>query len=143
MAGYAGYLIKILKKEEEEQGTDYTLPMQFISEKSYKMTYSVLDSEATRNAKGKLIRTALPHKVAHCEVQIRELNNTQLGSIFTNIQSRYVKKKEKKVKASVFVPEINDYVESMFYLPDIEVTINHIEHGKLIYNPIKLELIGY
>ena len=141
MAGYAGYLIKILKKDNE--GTDYTIPMHYVVHSSYKMTYSTLDSEATRNAKGKLKRKTLPHKVPHCEITVKELNNTQLGDLFSNIRSRYVKKKEKKVKASVFVDELDDYVEEMFYIPDTEIVINHIERNKVLYNAFTLEFIGY
>jgi hypothetical protein len=66
-----------------------------------------------------------------------------MADLFNNIESRYVKVKEKKVNASVFVPEKNGYVTEMFYLPDIDITINHIERGKVIYNALKLEFIGY
>ena len=139
---YAGYLIKVLKKDNS--GTDYTIPMQYIREGTYEMTYSVLDRDSTRNAKGKLKRTALPHKVAHCTIQTRELNNTQLSSIMSSIQARYTKKKEKKVKLSVYIPEVDDYVEDYFYLPDIKITINHIEPNNVIkYNPVDIEFIGY
>lgn len=138
---YSGYLIKVIKTDTVN--TDFIIPMELMEYSSYKMTYSVLDTNATRNAKGSLIRTALPHRVPHCTIELRQMNNTQLAVIMGGIQSRYVNKKEKKVKLSVFLPEINDYVEEMFYLPDIEFTINHIEHGKVIYNPIDLEFIGY
>ena len=138
---YSGYLIKILRKSNE--GTDYTIPLHYLVYASYKMTYSTIDSDAKRNAKGRLKRKTLPHKVPHCEVQLRELSNAQVGDLFDNIRSRYVKKKEKKVKASVFVPELNDYVEEMFYIPDTDMTINHISGNRVIYNPYTLEFIGY
>lgn len=138
---YNGYLIKVIKKNNS--GTDYVFPMNLIVEKTYKMTYSVMDSQAKRNAKGKLKRVTMPHKVPHCSVQLRELNNTQLAALLSEIQARYTVKKQKKVKLSVFIPEIDDYKEEDFYLPDIDITINHIESSTIKYEPITLEFIGY
>ena len=141
MAGYAGYLIKVLKKTE--QGTDYTFPMEYIVEKSYKPVYSVMDSEAKRNAVGDLIRKTLPKKRAHCAITIRSLNNTQFAGIFTNLSSRYIINKERKIKLSMFIPEINDYVEDYFYIPDPQPTISHIDGSVIHYEPYELEFIGY
>ena len=138
---YNGYLVKVLRKTE--QGTDYIFPLHYIIEKTYTMTYSVVDYNSTRNATGALVRNALPHKVPHCSFEVKKLTNTQVADIFSNLSSRYVIAKEKKVRLSVYVPEINDYVEEDFYIPDIELTINHILNNVIHYNTIKFEFIGY
>lgn len=134
---YNGYLIKI------KGNTDYTLPFGYMVFQSYKGTYSVLDGDSKRNGEGKLVRTVLPHKVAHCSVDIMPLDNTELGDLMGGIQSRYTEPAEKKVLASIWVPEMNDYVQAEFYIPDIEITIKKVEDNKVIYEPFTLEFIGY
>lgn len=139
--GYSNYLIKIIGTGE--YATNYVVPMECISFDSYKATYSALDKDSKRNGNGKLIRTVLPHKVAHCSVTVLSLPNNGVGAIMGNIQLRYIKELEKKVVAEVWVPEINDYVEAEFYIPDIEFTIKKVENGKVFYDPFTLEFIGY
>lgn len=140
---YLGYLIKIKGVEGTSASSDYEIPMQFVQEKSYKGTYSTLDKDSKRTSSGKLKRKVLSHKVAHSAVQTRPLWYTDLHNLMQNIQQRYVKPKEKKVRASIWVVEICDYVETEFYVPDTEYTIDHIEGTSIKYEPFTLELIGY
>lgn len=141
---YQGYLVKIKAISGSSTADwDYIVPMSSIVYESYKATYSVLDEDAKRSGKGKLKRTTYPHKVAHCKFTFREMNNTQLFSILELIQLHYTKKRQKKVKASIWVPETNSYVEDYFYIPDIEFTLLRVEGNKLIYAPTEVELIGY
>ena len=139
---YSGYLIKALGVNG---GSDYILPMHFIIEKTYKMTYSVIDFDSTRNGAGKLVRNALKHKVPHCTVNIKPLSNTNMAALWTNLQSRYTINKEKKIRLSVYIPEIDGYVTENFYIPDMELTIRRIEEGtnKIVYEGFTLEFIGY
>ena len=139
--GYSNYLIKIIGTGE--YATNYVVPMECISFDSYKATYSALDKDSKRNGNGKLIRTVLPHKVAHCSVDFRPLSNVEIGSVMSAIQSRYTKASEKKVEASIWVAEINDYIQAEFYIPDIEFTVKKIENGKVLYEQFTLEFIGY
>ena len=142
--GYSNYLIKIKGiSGSQTASSDYIIPMGYITFESYKGTYSALDKDSKRNGDGKLIRTVLPHKVAHSAVEIRPLSNAQVGSMMSSIQARYIKEGEKKVNASIWVSELNDYVEAEFYLPDIEFTIKKVEDGKVFYKPFTLEFIGY
>lgn len=142
---YNGYLIKILGVGSSgPESYDYTFPMHNVLEKTYKMTYSVIDYDSTRNASGRLIRNAQTHRVPHCTIQIKPLDNTKLSTMFSNIRSRYTIAKEKKLRASVYVPEIDDYVTENFYLPDIDIAIRHIENNTtIIYESFTLEFIGY
>ena len=139
---YNGYLIRVIDVNNEYNYFD--IPLHDVLEKTYKMTYSVIDFDSTRNGAGKLIRNALKHKVPHCTIEVKPLDNAELAYIFTNIQSRYTIEKEKKVKLSVYIPEYNNYVTTDFYLPDIDITIRHIENNtKVIYEKFVLEFIGY
>lgn len=139
---YNGYLIRVIDVNNEYNYFD--IPLHDVLEKTYKMTYSVIDFDSTRNGAGKLIRNALRHKVPHCTIEVKPLDNAELAYIFSNIQSRYTIAKEKKVKLSVYIPEYNNYVTMDFYLPDIDITIRHIENNtKVLYEKFVLEFIGY
>ena len=139
---YNGYLIRVIDVNNEYNYFD--IPLHDVLEKTYKMTYSVIDFDSTRNGAGKLIRNALRHKVPHCTIEVKPLDNAELAYIFSNIQSRYTITKEKKVKLSVYIPEYNNYVTMDFYLPDIDITIRHIENNtKVLYEKFVLEFIGY
>ena len=142
---YSGYLIKVKGiPGSTYYSSDYTIPMHFILEKTYKMTYSVIDFDSTRNGAGKLVRNALRHKVPHCTIQVKPLNNTNMAALWEGISNRYLIQKEKKVELSVDIPEINDYVTAKFYIPDIELTIRRIENNQtVIYEGFTLEFIGY
>ena len=68
-----------------------------------------------------------------------------MASLWTNLQSRYTINKEKKIRLSVYIPEIDGYVTENFYIPDMEITIRRIEEetNKIVYEGFTLEFIGY
>ena len=135
---YGGYLIQI------NGGTPYQIPLSYMNEKSYKCTFSTLDLDSTRDANGVLHRNAVL-QVPHCSFDTRELNNVDLETLWSNIRSRYGgnNANEKKISASVYVPEEDGYYTGYFYIPDTDITINHINKGKVYYEPITFEFIGY
>lgn len=139
---YEGYLIKILKKDDTQN--DYIIPMHWILEKSYDATWSVLDFNSTRNGKGNLIRNAV-RIVPHCTVTFKQLYNDQVGDLWSSIRKNYVVGKEKKVKASIWLPERNEYREAYFYIPDTKMTIDKIinDNTKIRYESFTMEFIGY
>lgn len=142
---YNGYLIKIKGVSGSSAGSgDYTIPLGgYVSEKTYKGTYSVLDGDSKRNGSGVLVRTVLPHKVAHCSVDFMPLDNTKVDTMFAMIRARFTDERAHKLRASIWVPMLGDYVEDDFYLPDIEFTINQVTDSGIKYEPFTLELIGY
>lgn len=143
---FNGYLIKVKGIEgSQTASSDYTLPLRYILEKTYDMTYSVMDYDSTRNASGRLIRNAQKHKVPHVSVTIKPLWDADLNSLFANLRERYIIAKEKKLVLSVFIPEINDYVEENFYIPDTNPVIRKIysSTNKIKYESFTLEFIGY
>lgn len=143
--GYSNYLIKVKGiSGSQTASSDYTIPLDCVLEKTYTGTYSTLDMDSSRNGNGKLVRTVLPHKVAHCSIEFRpNLPSSMIGSIMNSIQARYTKPIEKKLVASIWVAELGDYVETEMYMPDIEFTVNKIENNKVIYESFTLEFIGY
>ena len=145
--GYQGYLIKIADSSNSNDW--FIIPPEFIEEKSYKATYSTMDENSTRNANAVLDRNVLSHRVAHCEMQIRSLTDTQVGQLFGangGISTRYENELEKSVYADMFIPELNDYITVKCYVPDIDFVFNHVRNTApygVRYEPFTLEFIGY
>lgn len=141
---YNGYLVKIKGIEGSElHYWDYTIPNSAIIWESYKATYSTLDGDSKRNSAGRLKRKTYKHRVAHCSFTFKSMTNTEFFNIWELIKARFVKQRQKKVKASIWVPEINAYVEDYFYIPDIEFTVRKVEDSIVKYTETEIELIGY
>lgn len=137
---YSGYLIKIIG---DSQTGDYVIPMTLINEASYQGTLSTLDVDAYRDADGVLHRTAVL-KVPHVSFSTRSyLTNAQVSALWGGISNRYTNEMQKRVTASVYISEIDDYVQEEFYVPDTELTISHIEGSVIRYEEIAFEFIGY
>ena len=134
---YSGFLVRIMGE------TNYDVPMEYIVEKSYKCTHSTLDLDPYRDANGVLHRNAVL-KTPKVVIGLRPLlRNTQVAELFANISNRYVNTMEKKVLASVYVPEIDSYYTGYFYVPDIEFNIRKIENSTIFYDALTLTFIGY
>jgi hypothetical protein len=143
---FSGYLVKIKGiPDSETVSSDYTVPLRVFEWASYKATRSTMDKDSRRNGKARLKRKTYPHRVCHCSFTFRSMTAEELWPVWKAMRDRYVKVRQKKVKASIWVPEINDYVEDYFYMPDIEFTIMKVEPdgSSVKYNPIECELIGY
>ena len=141
---FEGYLVKIKGIEgSQTASSDYIVPNNAFVFGTYDATYSTLDGDSKRNGTGRLKRKTYKHKVAHCTFTLMPMNNTELWAILQPMRARYVKQRQKKVKASIWVPEINGYVEDYFYFPDTKFTLNKIEGNKVLYAQTDIELIGY
>lgn len=142
---FEGYLVKIkgIEGGQPIASFDYTIPNRAIIYATYEATYSTLDGDSKRNGTGRLKRKTYEHKVAHCTFSLMPMNSAELWSILELIRARYVKQRQKKVKASIWIPEINDYVEDYFYFPDTKFTVNKIEDNTVKYAQTDIELIGY
>jgi len=134
---YAGYLIKI-----HGGSADYDIPLSYINEKSYKGTLSTLDLDSLRDGNGVLHRNAVL-QVPHCSFNTRALTDLDIDELWGNLQSRYINGMEKKVLATIYISETTSYYTGSFYIPDTEMTINHISNGRVHYEPITFEFIGY
>lgn len=130
---YAGYLIQV---------GNYVVPLDSMIAKSYKVTYAVLDVDSYRDADGYLHRQAL-RKIPTVEVTINPKDSSDIPTIFANIMSQSSVPLEKRVSASVFCPEINDYYSGDFYIPDTDFTIRNVDSNTVYYEPLKLKMIGY
>ena len=117
----------------------------YIDEKSYKVTKNSQDVDSYRDAEGVLHRTTLAHKPIKVEFQTRPgLSNTEWNTFWGAIKSQFTNVAERKVSASVYVPEDDDYTSSQdMYIPDPEIPINHIKGTTIFYDSIRIAFIGY
>lgn len=132
---YKGYLIKI--------GT-YIFPLSMIKAESYKATNYGQDLDSTRDVNGILHRTALENTAPKVEFETRNmLDNTQMSSIFSNIQENYKNAVEKRASVEVYVPELDRYVTSDMYMADFEPTMYFADEKEIKYLSTRMAWISY
>lgn len=132
---YKGYLIKI---------GNYIFPLSMIKAESYKATNYGQDLDSTRDVNGILHRTALENTAPKVEFETRNmLDNTQVSSIFENIQANYTNAVEKKASVEVYVPELNKYVTSDMYMADFEPTMYFADEKEIKYLSTRMAWISY
>lgn len=132
---YEGYLIKI---------GDYTVPLELLAPKSYKAIPNIQDLDPFRNADGVLFRNALPHIPITMEFTTMEnLTDTEINSMLSEIKRNYTNEQERRAIVTCYVPEWGEYVTQDMYLSQPEITIGEIDKGKIIFESIKLQWIGY
>jgi hypothetical protein len=132
---YKGYLIKI---------GNYIFPLSMIKAESYKATNYGQDLDSTRDVNGILHRTALENTAPKVEFETRNmLDNTQMSSIFANIQANYTNAVEKKASVEVYVPELNKYVTSDMHMADFEPTMYFADEKEIKYLSTRMAWISY
>ena len=132
---YKGYLIKI---------GNYTFPLSMIKAETYKATNYAQDLDSTRDVDGILHRTALSNTAPKVEFETRNmLDNTQMSSIFANIQANYTNAVEKKASVEVYVPELDKYVTSDMYMADFEPTMYYADATKIRCTSTRMAWISY
>ena len=132
---YKGYLIKI---------GNYTFPLSMIKAETYKATNYGQDLDSTRDVNGILHRTSLENTAPKVEFETRNmLDNTQMSSIFANIQANYTNAVEKKASVEVYVPELDKYVTSDMYMADFEPTMYYADTTKIQYTSTRMAWISY
>lgn len=133
---YQGYLIKV---------GDYVISgKKFIRADSYSATLIVQDLDSYRDMEGKLHRTALNHRVNKIEFETRAmLTNKQMEELLENIRQRYTNENERRVSATVYVPELDSYMTQDMYLTDLNFSIYGVFNNIIYYNPIRFAFIAY
>lgn len=132
---YEGYLIKV---------GNYKIPHKYIKAESYSAYRSIQDLDSYRDANGVLHRTALTHVLNKVEFEtIPLMTEAEFIELMSNIQSNYINQNERKVNATVYIPETGTYVTQEMYMPDIQPQIYGIFNNVIKYQPIRLAFIGY
>lgn len=132
---YKGYLIKI---------GNYIFPLSMIKAESYKATNYGQDLDSIRDVNGILHRTALENTAPKVKFETRNmLDNTQMSSIFANIQENYKNAVEKRASVEVYVPELDRYVTSDMHMADFEPTMYFADEKEIKYLSTRMAWISY
>lgn len=137
---FSDYLVKI---KGVGSGSDWTIPMKYIQSETYVALLSGQDLDSYRDSNGKLHRTALSNFAPKIEFEIPPMTNSEIKTFLDNIRSRYSNKTEKKLSATVYMPELDKYVTHDFYVPDINFTIYSIVDNEILYNATRVAFISY
>lgn len=124
---------------------DYIVPMdKYIKADSYSVAMETQDLDSYRDADGILHRNALEHIPIKVEFETPAmLTNRQFADLMSNIRRNYIDSTEKKVSATVYVPELDDYITQDMYIPTIQPTMYGTYEGVIHYDAIRIALIGY
>lgn len=133
---YNGWILKV---------GDYTIDTKkYVKANDYSAYRNIQDLDPYRDANGVLHRNALEHVALKVEFSTPNgLTNYEYAEFMRNIRRNYINEQERKVLATVYVPELDDYVTQEMYFPDPKPTIYGNYNGYITYNSIKVSLIGY
>lgn len=125
--------------------TAWSFPIDMIKLDSYTVQYNTQDIDSYRNANGTLVRTVATSKVPKVKFSTKNmLTNAELTFLMNMIKSKYLKENEKKIRAEIYIPEIDDYVIQNVYFTDPTMKIFRIkEDGTVFYESVELTFIGY
>lgn len=131
---YQGYLIKI---------GEYIFPHKYIKFDTYSSYANMQDFEPWTDANGYLHRNAVDLKALKVEFEtIPMLTDKQFAEIMANISANYTSFAARTFKATVYIPEYDDYVTQSAYLADYQPQIYGIFDNIIKYNAIKFSIIG-
>ena len=74
---------------------------------------------------------------------VPKLYGNEMGKLIKGISDNYIIAGERKVLATVFIPEINDYVTREMYVPDIQFAIDDATQTDIRYGSSKITFIAY
>ncbi|MBQ7775304.1 MAG: hypothetical protein IJ379_05230 [Lachnospiraceae bacterium] len=132
---YQDYLIKV---------GEYIIPTKYMKPGTYSTSLTVQDLDSFRDMQGKLHRTALAHKVNKVEFETpKMMTNAEMTEFLENLRNNYIVANERKLSASIYVPEIDAYMEQEVYLVDPKFTIYNQLAGVIYYNPVRIAFIAY
>ena len=134
---YAGYLMRI--------GDFDITGSRVVQFSSFQVVRKVQDLDPYRDANGVLHRNTLENVPLAVQFDLMPgLTNTQLSNFLGGIQRNYLNALERKVLASVYVPELDDYVTQEMYMAEPELKIRRIDQpNTVIYEAVQIKFVGY
>ncbi len=123
---------------------DTAVPNKYLEK--YKETPNQrVDLDAYRDADVLLHRETSPNYKSKIIIPIRKLYLGEKILLKAIIDSGMINETERKVSATYWNSEEMDYKPGIFYIPDIEYTISHVDERKLnmVYEPFEIQLIEY
>lgn len=133
---YSGFLFKV--------GNYVISGKEFISADGISITRNVQDVDSYRDADGILHREALEHSPIKVEFSTRNmLTDAKMQELLSNIRSNYTNAAERKVLATVYVPELGDYKTCEMYMSTPTPEIYGVMRGVIYYKPMRLAFVEY
>lgn len=104
-----------------------------------------IEVSAYRDADVLLHRETSPNYKSKIVIPIRKLYLGEKILLKAIIDSGMVNETERKISATYWNSEEMNYKSGIFYIPDIEYTISHVDERKLnmVYEPFEIRLIEY
>lgn len=131
---YSGWLLKI---------GDYVLPKKFIKADSYKAYVNMQVVDPWTDGNGEEHLTAVELKVAKIEWEtVPMLTNITFEELISNIRRNYIIPKNRRVMFTAYIPEYDDYVTQIGYLPDPQPQMYYADDKIIKYDAIRLAIIG-
>ena len=132
---YSGFLIKV---------GNFEIPLSWMRAETYSVGLHGQDLDSYRDADGILHRQALENVVPKVDFNTPSMKKrAEFAEFMGNIRANYTNATEKKVLATVYIPEIDDYVTQDMYVPDITPSIYLANDKDIWYNEIRIAFIGY
>ena len=124
---------------------DYTVSgKNIISAEGISITRNVQDVDSYRDANGKLHREALTHAPIKVEFSTKNMmTDAQMQEFLGNIRRNYINAAERKVIATVYVPELGEYKTCQMYMSTPTPEIYGILKGIIYYKSMRVSFIEY
>ncbi|CAJ0592233.1 unnamed protein product [Cylicocyclus nassatus] len=130
--GFNGYFVRIMGTSGAVK--DWNIPLSYMRAETYQAALHGQDLDSYRDADGSLHRTALKYVAPKVEFNLPFMDSDRMNDFMSKLRARYTDKTEKKLRASVYMPELDDYVTHDFYVPDITFTPYTTYKNKDIYS---------
>ena len=101
------------------------------------------DVDDWTDANGYLHREAVELKALKVEFETPAmLTNAEFSELMTNIRANFINPKGRECMITAYIPEYDNYVTQLGYMPDFQPQMYGTYDGTIKYNPTRLAFIG-
>ena len=121
-------------------------PLKYVYKESYKITPQArLDLDPFRNTEGWLMRNVLEHTASKISFQVKPMWNSDHAAMWAFIRSKYSNAHERKVRLHYYCPDLDDYDDGDFYIPDFTPQMDLVDTArqKILFLSYELQFIEY
>lgn len=137
---FQDYLIKV---GSTASTASTVIPYKYFKYDSYQATYETIDLDSYRDGDGVLQRNALAHRASKVEWETPYIYKTDMDNLMSIIRGAYASSQEQSLYASMYIPEIDDYVTQKVYLVNTTFKVAQNSPLGIIYEPTRICFIAY
>ena len=140
---FAGYLIKVAKKESD---THVEIPLAYMRAETYKVTpQQRMEWSAERDVNGYLHRVTVENKPPKIEFNTPMMTSADIVALNTILQNAYSNVSERKLNVEYYDAESDSYKRHDCYMPDVDYEIRNVDSVRNIinYEELRYAFIGY